>query len=234
MGDRAVLFTLGNQVDADVNARVLALARATRGLGLPGIVDVVPAYASFVVHYDPRAWISAGRAPAAALAAALESRLSRLSRRESVIATDRSSARERVIPTAYGGRYGPDLELVARQCGLTTDDVIARHCAAVYTVAFIGFAPGFPYLLGLDEALVTPRRATPRARVEPGAVGIAANQTGVYPLATPGGWQIIGRTPRRLFDAARDPPTWLAAGDRVRFVPIAAAAFESAEVAWDD
>lgn len=226
-----MLFTLGDAVDADVNARVLECAQAVLRAELPGIVDVVPAYASVLVRYEPAAWAGKRRAPHLELAAALESHLQTRGR----AARDRvGRTRERVIPVVYGGAYGPDLDEVARHCGSTHDDVVRRHCGATYRVAFLGFAPGFPYLLGLDPALATPRRSTPRTRVEPGSVGIAGAQTGVYPLATPGGWQIIGRTPRRLFDPTRDPPTWLEAGDRVRFVPITEAAFARAEVAWDD
>lgn len=231
VGDRAVLFTLGDRVDADVNARVLEFARAVLRSELPGIVDVVPAYASVLVHFEPGAWAGKRRAPHVELAAALEAHLHARGR----VADDRlERTRECVIPVVYGGEHGPDLERVARHCGSTPDEVVRRHCGASYRVAFLGFAPGFPYLLGLDPSLATPRRPTPRTRVEPGSVGIAGAQTGVYPLATPGGWQIIGRTPRRLFDPTRDPPTWLAAGDRVRFVAIDEAAFAREEVAWDD
>ncbi|MBK6941693.1 MAG: 5-oxoprolinase subunit PxpB [Planctomycetes bacterium] len=231
VGDRAVLFTLGDRIDAEVNARALECARAVLRSGLPGIVDVVPAYASLLVHFEPRAWADRRRAPHVELIAALEPHLlppapARSNRRD--------VARDRVIPVVYGGSHGPDLERVARHCGMTPDEVVRRHSAAVYRVAFLGFAPGFPYLLGLDPALATPRRPTPRTRVEPGAVGIAGAQTGVYPLATPGGWQLIGRTPRRLFDPTRDPPAWLEAGDRVCFVPIDGVRFANAEVAWDD
>lgn len=124
------------------------------------------------------------------------------------------------IPVHYGGDAGPDLAAVAEHCGLTPDDVIRRHAAAEYVVYFIGFQPGFAYLGGLDEALHTPRRAEPRVSVPAGSVGIGGAQTGIYPLATPGGWQLIGRTDLALFDPQSDPPTLLAPGDRVRFVPV--------------
>jgi KipI family sensor histidine kinase inhibitor len=121
----------------------------------------------------------------------------------------------------YGGEHGPDLQRVADHAGLSTTDVIARHAVAEYTVAMLGFAPGFPYLLGLDAALATPRLATPRTRVPAGSVAIGGAQTGLYPQASPGGWNLIGRTDRVLFDPQRDPPALLAPGDRVRFVPVA-------------
>ncbi len=125
----------------------------------------------------------------------------------------------------YGGEAGPDLADVAARAGIGADEAAARHAAGGYTVAMLGFAPGFPYLLGLDPSLATPRHATPRTRVEAGSVGIGGAQTGIYPASGPGGWRIIGRTPLRLFDAMRDPPTLLRAGDRVRFVAIDAATF---------
>ena len=131
-----------------------------------------------------------------------------------------SAAREQVIPVCYGGEYGPDLAEVAEHAGIDIRCVIARHTEAQYRVAMLGFAPGFPYLLGLDPALAMPRRRDPRQRVPAGSVAIGGEQTGIYPQQLPGGWQLIGRTPRRLFDIRADPPSLLAAGDRVRFEAI--------------
>ncbi len=123
------------------------------------------------------------------------------------------------VPVFYGGDDGPDLDLVAELTGLTPQDVVACHCAVAYDVYFLGFQPGFPYLGGLPERIAVPRRAEPRLNVSAGSVGIGGKQTGIYPLATPGGWQIIGRTPLGLFDPAANPPTLLRPGDSVRFVP---------------
>lgn len=131
------------------------------------------------------------------------------------------------IPVCYGEECAPDLADVARLQGMTTTEVAATHAAAEYTVRFIGFAPGFGYLAGLPSALHTPRLATPRVRVPAGSVGLAGDQSGVYPSATPGGWRLIGRTPLTMFDARRDPPALLALGDRVRFVPISHAEFSN-------
>lgn len=136
-----------------------------------------------------------------------------------VAAVEPPQARSHVIPIRYDG---PDLDQVAAQSGLSTDEVARRHAAGDYVVAFLGFAPGFPYLVGLDPALATPRRATPRARVDAGSVGIADDVTGIYPAASPGGWQVIGHIDPLesvLFDQARTPPALLAPGDRVRFIP---------------
>jgi allophanate hydrolase subunit 1 len=129
------------------------------------------------------------------------------------------------IPVCYGGEHGPDLDAVAAHAGLSRDEVVARHAGAGYTVAMLGFAPGFPYLLGLDPALHVPRRANPRTRVPSGSVAIGGAQTGIYPRELPGGWHLIGRTPRALFDPARNPPCLLAPGDRVRFRTITADEF---------
>jgi inhibitor of KinA len=132
-----------------------------------------------------------------------------------------------VIPVCYGGEFGPDLNDVAAAHATTADTIIATHTEGLYTVAMIGFLPGFPYLEGLPPSLHTPRRATPRTAVPAGSVGIGGSSTGVYPFASPGGWQIIGRTPRALFSPTREPPALLQAGDRVRFTPITATAMRA-------
>jgi inhibitor of KinA len=124
------------------------------------------------------------------------------------------------LPVCYGGEYGPDLEALAELCGKTPEEVIRIHSTAEYVVYMMGFAPGFPYLGGLPNEIAAPRLATPRSLVPAGSVGIAGEQTGVYPIATPGGWRIIGRTPIPLYDPTRNPPVLLKAGDRLRFRPI--------------
>jgi KipI family sensor histidine kinase inhibitor len=129
-----------------------------------------------------------------------------------------ATSRSHTITVRYGGPFGPDLEVVAANAGLTPEQVIRRHATAEYRVGMLGFSAGFPYLIGMDPVLATPRRATPRTRVEAGSVGIAGGQTGIYPRSGPGGWQIIGRTEEQLFDIGRDPPALLEPGDIVRFV----------------
>lgn len=131
------------------------------------------------------------------------------------------------IPVCYGGIYGPDLETLAALHDLTAAEVIERHCAPIYDIPMLGFAPGFPYLSGLDTRLATPRKQTPALRIPKGAVGIAGLQTGIYSIETPGGWHIIGRTPIDLFQPTKTPPTLLTAGDRLQFVPITAKQFET-------
>lgn len=184
---------------------------------MPGMIELVPAFASVAVHYDPSRVPNGpvNSPPYARFAAAVESALVDLEDEELPV------PRTVTIPVCYGGEYGPDLDHVAQQHALTADDVIRLHSGATYRVYMLGFAPGFAYMGGLPDAIATPRRAEPRTAVAAGSVGIGGNQTGVYPLASPGGWQLIGRTPLRLFDAKREPATLLRAGDVVTFRAIA-------------
>lgn len=215
LGDSALQITLGDQLDPLTNARVHGLAGRIRAAELPDLTDLVPAYVTLTVHYHPLRW-----------------RFDALARTLATLidAGDRLEPRrgtEVVLPVCYGGRFGPDLDVVAAHAGLPPEAVIQRHSAAIYRVYFLGFTPGFAYLGGLDPVLAMPRRSTPRAMVAAGSVGIAGLQTGVYPHATPGGWQLIGRTPLRLFDPHRTPPCLLAPGDTLRFSAIDAAAFDA-------
>jgi KipI family sensor histidine kinase inhibitor len=214
LGDRALLAVLGEAIDPEVNDRVHALAGAIRAAGLPGIRDLVPAYATLAVHYQPERWCGSGAAPARALARELQALWA------GTAAGAAGTSRVVPIPVRYGGQWGPDLTEVAGHCGLSEAEVVRRHTERDYRVFMLGFAPGFPYLGGLDPALATPRRATPRTRIPAGSVGIAGAQTGIYPLETPGGWQIIGRTDLRLFDPAQPEPCRLRPGDRLRFVAV--------------
>lgn len=207
VGDAAFTVEFGDEVDVALNRQVHALDAALRARPIPGVVETVPTYRSLLVIYDPQQ--TRATALHDALASALKSAETRLPPEGRLVE----------IPVRYGKSWGPDLADVAAHCGLTPADVIRMHSEPVYTVAMLGFAPGFAYLLGLPHALATPRLATPRVRVPAGSVGIAAAQTGVYALETPGGWRIIGRATLTMFDPQRDDPFTLHAGDRVRFVP---------------
>lgn len=218
LGDRALLLRLGDGIDAVLNARVHAVTRALHAAQLPGVTDIVPAYASVAVHYDPMAWNASesGQSPGEQfaqriLAVAFSPGCSTASTQSA------ENKRTAEIPVCYGGEHGPDLADVARLAGLDESEVVARHVAGDYHVAMLGFAPGFPYLLGLDPTLHAPRRANPRTRVPAGSVAIGGAQTGIYPRELPGGWQIIGCTPLTLFDAGHDPPALFAPGQPVRF-----------------
>ena len=211
LGDSAVVLAVGAGLDESVLARVRAIAAAIERDRPAGVVDVVPAFATVTVFYEP-----AHSADYAALCAALEARAARAE-----AAVPSGSARLIEIPICYGGEFGPDLGDVALRSGLTAEQVVALHCGANYLVHAIGFTPGFGYLGGLPEKIHTPRRATPRTQVPAGTLGIGGELTGVYPLVTPGGWNLIGRTPLKMFDAFRAESALLQAGDRVRFTPIA-------------
>jgi len=209
IAEDALLLRFGERIDVAVSAAVLAAAARVQQ-ALPQL-ECVPAYASLLLRFDPLIWLSDGDASPhervqAAVRAALE-------------ATDAAVAAPRMveIPVCYGGAFGPDLDALAAHAGLDTEATIALHAGGDYRVAMLGFAPGFPYLLGLDQRLAMPRRADPRQRVPAGSVAIGGSQTGIYPAELPGGWQLIGRTPLRLFDANAASPALLQAGDRVRF-----------------
>jgi inhibitor of KinA len=221
LGDRALLVSLGKGIDPGVNDQVHKLAALLRERNLPGVHDLVPAYATVAVHYDPLAWSGGDGPPHASLCREIR----RLW--EGAGAAALPPPRQVEIPVCYGGEFGPDLAEVAALCSLSEAEVIARHAARTYRVYMIGFSPGFAYLGGLDPAIAAPRRGTPRTRVPAGSVGIAGLQTGIYPLATPGGWQIIGQTPKRLFLPERESPCLLGPGDNLRFVPIDAETFHA-------
>jgi KipI family sensor histidine kinase inhibitor len=221
IAEDALLLRFGDCIDIALNARVQAAA-ASLQQHLPQL-ECVPAYASLLLRFDPQAWHD-GQAgtPHQQLQMAVGKALE-------MAGTDVRASREQLIPVCYGGQGGPDLDDVARHAGIDIEGVIARHTAADYSVAMIGFAPGFPYLLGLDPVLAMPRRHDPRQRVPAGSVAIGGEQTGIYPAQLPGGWQLIGRTPLRLFDTTAAPPSRLAAGDRVRFRAIGPEEFRQLE-----
>lgn len=208
LGDSALTLTLGEGIDAKLNLRVHHLAARLAAAPLAGIRELTPAYNSLLIHYDPlllsyaqvETWVLQHAAPEEETAA--------------------QPARCVEIPTRYGGEYGPDLEFVARHNGLTPAEVIQIHTAAEYTVYLMGFTPGFPYLGGMDERIAAPRLASPRTSIPAGSVGIAGQQTGIYPLASPGGWQLIGRTAIPLFNPHAEAPCLLSPGDHLRFVAI--------------
>jgi KipI family sensor histidine kinase inhibitor len=214
LGDAALLVEYEPVIDVSVNAHVLAASDRVRQAQLPGVRDVVPAYASFAVHFDPlRADVTQQRDAIA----------------RAVARSKPAKALERCleIPVCYGGRVGPDLAHVAAWSGCGAHEVVASHAAREYRVFMLGFLPGFPYMGTVDERIAMPRRAAPRPRVPAGSVGIAGRQTGIYPFDSPGGWQIIGRTPVVLFDPRRDPAALLSPGQRVRFRAIPPAEFDA-------
>ena len=215
LGDSGVRVSFGEGIDPRVTAQIVRFCRALTADPPHGVSEWVPAYTTVAVYYSPT------ETDYAALCLELTQRARRRLPRN--LAEDAPCLVE--LPICYGGAFGPDLEDVAARHGLTAAQVIQRHSAPRYRVQFLGFLPGFAYLSGLPPGLETPRRDTPRLSVPAGAVGIGGAQTAVYPLESPGGWQIIGRTPLVLFDPEREPPSLLRAGDTVRFVPISEAEF---------
>jgi len=226
LGDAALVLELGDTIDESTHRRVQTAWRSLAAAPLPGVSELVPAYTTVTVFYDPWLAVQAG-APengvADWLAGVMRDRLKNPPKLEKV------KTRTVEVPVCYGGDFGPDLGLVAKQAKLSPEEVIKRHAKADYLVYLIGFAPGFPYLGGLPKELATPRHARPRMVVPPGSVGIAGHQTGIYPLSTPGGWNLIGRTPLRLFHPAENPPSLLRAGDEVKFRVITADEFARLE-----
>lgn len=208
-GDRNILAVYGSAVDPAINEKVRQMTILIADQAHPGIKEVVGSYCTLSLQYDPlqldfeeiRAWLED-----------LEKMLGKV-----VVA----EARVIDIPVCYGGIYGPDLDFVAKHNGINIEEAVALHSGVPYRIYAIGFAPGFCYLGGLNESLHTPRLQSPRQKVAAGSVGIAGGQTGVYPLDSPGGWQLIGRTPLRLFAPERENPLLYAPGDAIRFCPVA-------------
>jgi len=202
-GDAAVLVTLGEALSREVNERAQALA--ARLQPLPGLREIIPAYASLLIHYDP------AQMGEAEVRHHVQEEIERLE-------LSRPMERRRVvIPVRYDG---PDLDFVAAHSGLPREAVVELHAAVEYHVYMLGFTPGFAYLGDVDERIAAPRLATPRLKVAAGAVGLAGRQTGIYPTESPGGWRILGHTPLRLFDLSRPDPFLLGPGDRVKFEPL--------------
>jgi inhibitor of KinA len=222
LGDRAVVITLGDSIDEATHRRVRAVTARIDADPPAGFVDRVPAFASVVVHYEPlQVAATAYRSPHDAFVASLRRVLGDV--RDDTLPPPRTVE----IPVCYGGDLGPDIDDVARQHGMSAQDVIDIHASGDYLVYMVGFMPGFAYLGGLSSRIATPRRQTPRTAVPAGSVGIGGEQTGVYPLVSPGGWNLIGRTPLRIFDIDRTDAALLATGDRVRFRPISNGEFKA-------
>lgn len=218
LGDSALMLTLGDSITESTHRQVQAAWRALSAEPLPGVSEVTLAYTTVTVFFEARRVVEAG-APEDEVVEWLSARVrERLKNPPKSAKTGKPRTVE--IPVCYGGEYGPDLGRVAAQARLFPEEVVKRHSAAKYLVHLIGFAPGFPYLGGLPKELFTPRHVKPRMAVPAGTVAIGGEQTGIYPQITPGGWNLIGCTPLKLFRPELNPPVVLAAGDEVRFRPI--------------
>ena len=211
-GDTAILVQFENEISPENNSRVQSLAAMISDAAVPGVTETIPTYSSLLVNYDPTAVTFA--------------ELSRtLNSFELDDGVSSSGSFVYTVPVCYGGEYGEDLGDVASHANLSVEETVERHSRVCYRIYMLGFLPGFAYLGGLDETIACPRLSSPRKSIAPGSVGIGGNQTGVYPVASPGGWRLIGKTPLKLYDPERAEPIIYRAGDYIKFEPITAAQF---------
>lgn len=207
-GDSSILLQFGNTIDPAINRKIAATVQLMREQHINGVTDVIPAFCSLLINYDPRV-ISYEQ---------IKRRMEALVKIDVTAGDTRKRVLE--IPVCYGGEYGPDIQNIADHAGLSVEEVIQIHTSRDYLIYMLGFLPGFTYLGGLDERIHTPRLANPRIRIPAGSVGIGGSQTGIYPMDSPGGWQLMGMTPVKTYDPDREVPILVEAGDYIRFVAI--------------
>ncbi|WP_027624205.1 5-oxoprolinase subunit PxpB [Clostridium lundense] len=207
-GDKAITVEFGNEIKEEINKLVRSMSYAINNKNIEGIVEIIPTYRSISIQYNP-------------LIISIEELIDKLKEIHSNIDKVQLPPTKVIqIPTVYGGEYGPDIEFIAQHNNISVEEVIKLHTSVDYLIYMLGFTPGFTYLGGLPKEIETPRLKTPRTKIPAGSTGIAGKQTGIYPIQSPGGWQLIGRTPLKLYDPKRNPPIILNAGDYLRFVPI--------------
>lgn len=213
-GDSSLLIRFGDSIDPDINVRIAATVQLMKEQHIEGVVDIIPAFCSLLINYDPRV-ISYDE---------MKTRMEKILSVEISAGVRKKKVYE--IPVCYGGEFGPDLSTIAEHAGLSEQEVIDIHSSTDYLIYMLGFLPGFTYLGGLDERIHTPRLANPRIRIPAGSVGIGGSQTGIYPMDSPGGWQLIGMTPVKTYDPEREAPILVEAGDYIRFVPVDRAEYD--------
>lgn len=207
-GDSAINMEFGNSISEEINKKIRAMASAIEINKVHGIMELVPTYRSLMIHYNP-------------LETDFYKLVNTLKKIEENLSNIKLPAPEVIeIPTLYGGGLGPDIENVARHNNITVEEVVEIHTSREYLIFMLGFTPGFPYLGGMDTRIAAPRLQTPRTRIPGGSVGIAGEQTGIYPVSSPGGWQLIGSTPIKLFDPNRENPILLKSGNYIKFKKI--------------
>lgn len=214
-GDCSIIVEFGNEISDEINARISSFFNIIRNDKIKGVLEGVPTFRSVLINYDPRI-------------ISYQDLEVEIHKRLGAITTEgRVNKRVIEIPVCYGGQYGPDLEFVAKHAGLSTQEVIDIHTSTDYLIYMLGFQPGFPYLGGLDSRIFTPRLTSPRVQIPAGSVGIGGEQTGIYPVASPAGWQIIGTTPVKAYNPDRTPAIPYEAGDYIHFYAIDESEFES-------
>lgn len=221
-GDSSLLIEFGNEISPEINRRIAAVVELMREQHIEGVVDVIPAFCSLLVNYDPRV-IRYEK---------MKKRMESLLRVDIKVGEGRRKIFE--IPVLYGGEYGPDLGAIAEHAGMSEDEVVKIHSSQDYLIYMLGFLPGFCYLGGLDERIHTPRLANPRLKIRAGSVGIGGSQTGIYPLDSPGGWQLMGMTPVKTYDPEREVPILVEAGNYIRFVPVDEAEYKRIQAQVED
>lgn len=233
LGDTGIIVEFGSSIDQQSNRKVQSLTAYLEQNPFPGLLEIIPAFVTVTIFYDPIKlydpisgdnWKRHGSSDFHSPYEIISGIIKRLTANLDTLVESASNIIQ--IPVCYGGELGPDLNHVAEHHGLSPEEVIEIHSSQDYLVYMIGFAPGFPYLGGMPERIATPRRSSPRLTIEAGTVGIGGSQTGIYPISTPGGWQLIGRTPLQLFRPDHPQPSLLKAGDIVRFQPIGLKQFE--------
>ena len=207
-GDSALLVEFGKEINPEINQKISAVVQLMKEQHIEGIVDIIPAFCSLLINYDPRV----------ASYEEIKKRIEDLIKVD--IKTENKQKKVFEIPVCYGGEYGPDLANIAAHAGLSEEEVIQIHSSQDYLIYMLGFLPGFTYLGGLDERIHTPRLASPRIKINAGSVGIGGSQTGIYPVDSPGGWQLMGMTPVKTYDPERETPILVEAGNYIRFVPV--------------
>ncbi len=207
-GDSSLLVEFGKEISPEINRKIAATVQLMRDQYIEGVVDVIPAFCSLLINYDPRVITYEE----------IRERIQCLLKVDVKAGNRHKKVFE--IPVCYGGEYGPDIANIAQHAGLTEEEVIRLHSSEDYLIYMLGFLPGFCYLGGLDERIHTPRLANPRLKINAGSVGIGGSQTGIYPLDSPGGWQLMGMTPVKTYDPGREVPILVEAGDYIRFIPI--------------
>ena len=207
-GDSSILVEFGKVISPEINRKITATVQLMKMQHIEGVVDIIPDFCSLLINYDPRV-ISYEE---------ITERMQHLLKMDAKMDEGKKKIYE--IPVCYGGEFGPDIANIAQHAGLTEEEVIKIHSSRDYLIYMLGFLPGFCYLGGLDERIHTPRLANPRIKISAGSVGIGGSQTGIYPLDSPGGWQLMGMTPVKTYDPDREVPILLEAGDYIRFIPI--------------